>query len=156
LQIAKDGQLMKKNEVPRDNENLFEGKFEEIQYATDESGKYISVKSSGWNPKNIILKEEWKAIDEEAEEARLKVLAGEKSPLYFHMKVNQMSRKLLANYAGMWACKVKRLCKPKAFEKIKHKDLEKLAYALKVDKESLQQVPDKPVNSLGAITNTDE
>jgi hypothetical protein len=147
---------MKKNEVPRDNENLFEGKFEEIQYAVDEDGKYVLAKSSGWNPKNTILKEEWKEIDAEAEEARLKVLAGEKSPLYFHMKINQMSRKLLADYAGLWTCKVKRLCKPKAFKKIKNKDLEKLAYALKVDKETLQQVPDKPVNSLGAITNTHE
>lgn len=147
---------MKKKEVPRDNENLFEGKFEEIQYAVDENGKYILAKSPGWSPKNTILKEEWKEIDEEAEEARLKVLSGEKSPLYFHMKINQMSRKLLANYAGMWACKVKRLCKPKAFKKIKDKDLEKLAYALKLDKETLQKVPDKPVSSLGEITNTDE
>lgn len=142
---------MKKKDVPQDNENLFEGKFQEIQYATDENGQYIKAQSPGWSPKNTILKEEWKAVDQEAEKARKSVLAGEKSPLYFHMKFNQMSPKILAGYAGMRTCRVKRLCKPKPFAKIKDKEAEKLSFALKTEKPELKTVPDQPVSSLGGI-----
>lgn len=147
---------MKKNDVPRDDEKLFEGKFEEIQYATDENGNYVQAGSPGWAPKNIILKEEWQAIDQEAEAARQEVLAGHKSPLYFHMKINQMDVKLLAGYAEMPRFRIRRLLKPKHFEKISAKDTDKLTFALRISEEELKRIPEQPVNSLKNTTHRED
>ncbi len=73
---------MKKEEVPQCNENLSNG-IKEIQYAVDEKGNYIQVKSSGWKPKNDALKQAVNLVDEQIEDARLQVIEGEKSPLFF-------------------------------------------------------------------------
>ncbi len=142
---------MKKNEVPQDDENLFEQIAKEIQYATDENGKYVQVNSLGWTPKNTILIAEWADIDQKAEEARLEVIKGNKSALYFHMILNQMDIKMLAGYAQMSRFKVKKLLKPKHFQKISKKDAQKLSYALNLSEENLKKIPEQPFNSLQKI-----
>ncbi len=139
---------MKKIEVPQDNENLLEEIGGEIQYATDEDGKYIQVQSTGWLPKNTILKEEWDKIDLIAEHARQEVINGHKSALYFHMTVHQMNVKMLAGYANMTRFKVKRLLKPERFKSMNAKEAKKLAYALNIKQEELMKIPEQPVCSL--------
>jgi hypothetical protein len=84
---------MKEKEVPQDNEGLFEGKLREMCYAVDETGNYVTVLSTGWDPKNAALKQAWSDINEKIESTRKQVLAGELSPLAYYMEKTIMDSK---------------------------------------------------------------
>lgn len=118
---------MKKNEVPQDDANMLEGKFEVVKYALDENGKYVKVNSVGWEPENVVLSQAWDEIDDKVKEAAEEVKAGKKSPLYFHMEKNLMDIGLLSDYMGIAKWRVKRHMKPKVFEGLKASTHEKYA-----------------------------
>ena len=124
---------MKKKEVPQDEIKLFNGKPPDVMYAVDENGKYVRVKSAGWEPKNEVLRQAWEEVNENVEEALKAVQAGEKSPLYYFMYKNIMDVKLLAEYTGLWRWQVKRHLKPHVFKKLKDKTLEKYRNAFRLD-----------------------
>lgn len=143
---------MKKNEVPQDDENLLSG-ISEIQYATDENGKYVKVHSKGWEIKNDILIEEWQKLDQKSEEAKNAVKNGKKSPLYFHMIKNQMDYKLLAEYAETLSLLIRIHCKPKKFAKLKQETLQKYADIFDITIAELCTIPQETANSLQKYTN---
>ena len=138
---------MKKTEVPQHNENLLNG-IKEIQYAIDEDGNYTQVKSYGWKPKVDALKQAVNVIDEQIEDARLQVLEGKKSPLYFWMLLKQMDYLILKEYTGISKFNIKRHCNTKAFKKLSISKLEKYAQAFDINIEKLKTVPNKKVDSL--------
>lgn len=47
---------MKADEVPQDDEDLFEGKFTLLQYALDDKGGYTQVGSKGWEARKCSSK----------------------------------------------------------------------------------------------------
>ncbi len=59
---------MKIKDVPQDNEELHEGKFRDLCYAVDKDGKYVTVHSTGWTPKNAALQQAWVYVNEKIEE----------------------------------------------------------------------------------------
>ncbi len=118
---------MKTKDVPQDNANLMEGKFQEPVYSLDEDGNYTTVRSVGWDPKNTVMLHAWEEVNERIEEVRQKVLDGQLSPLAYHMEKNIMDTSLVGKYMGFWAFKVKRHLKPKRFNKLSRKTLEKYA-----------------------------
>lgn len=124
---------MKKKEVPQDEIKLFNGKPPDVMYAVDENGKYVRVKSAGWEPKNEVLRQAWEEVNENVEAALKAVQAGEKSPIYYFMHKNIMDVKLLAEYTGLWSWQVKRHLKPKVFRKLKDKTLEKYRHAFRLN-----------------------
>ncbi len=117
---------MKKEEVPQNNENLLNG-IREIQYAVDENGNYTQVMSTGWKPKNDALKMAVNMVDELIEEARQKVVNGEKSPIYFYMLLKQMDLNILKQTVGFSKFKLKRHFKPFIFNNLKEDALQKYA-----------------------------
>lgn len=120
---------MKVNEVPQDDANLLEGKTQDVQYAIGEDGKYTTVKSVGWDPKNTALLQAWDIEKRKIAEARKLVMEGKKSPVYFHMLRCLMHVKLVASYTGFSRFKVKRHFKPRIFENLSDKTLDKYVYA---------------------------
>lgn len=118
---------MKKKEVPQDDANLLEGKFQVVKYALDEEGNYVKVNSVGWEPENVALEQAWDEIDERVKDAFKAVKAGEKSPLYYHMEKNLMDPGLLSDYMGIATWRVKRHLKPKVFAGLKESTHEKYA-----------------------------
>ncbi len=124
---------MKVNQVPQDDENMLNGKTREIQYAVDKDGKYVKIKSVGWKPKNIVMKQVWEDTNKEIEEARRKVKDGRASPIYYYMKKNMMTPKLLSEYTGIFILCVKRHLKPKPFNKLKNKTLIKYMEAFNLN-----------------------
>lgn len=120
---------MKKKEVPQDDENMLEGKTRELQYAVDDNGKIVPVKSVGWEPKNVVLKDTWEEINEEIEKVKALVIEGEYSPLYYHMKKNLMTTRILAKYAEISWFKVIRHIRPKAYAKLTNEQMQKYKYA---------------------------
>lgn len=131
---------MKSTEVPQDDANMLQGKFREPVYSLDENGKFTTVKSVGWDPKNEVMQEAWDVINEKVEATREKVLAGELSPIAFHLENNLMDVSLLAKYMGFWKFKVKRHLKPKYFNKLKDEVLEKYAEVFVISKQELLDI----------------
>ncbi len=128
---------MKKAEVPQDNEGLLEGKLREVCYAVDESGKYVTVLSTGWTPKNAALKQAWEVVNEKVEEVKGKVLEGKLSPIAYYMEKNIMDMKLLSQYTGISKCRIRRHLKPKNFEKLDEEQLARYAEAFEIPSASL-------------------
>lgn len=122
---------MKKENVPQDLSAL--GKItKEVCYATDESGKYATQLSSGWDVKINALDVAWQDINERITKARQKVLDKEASPILFFMEYRLMDIKLLAGYTGFWQWQIKRHLKPKVFNGLSDKKLQKYAEAFNV------------------------
>ncbi len=124
---------MKEKEVPQDHITMFNGKPPDVMYAVDENGNYVRVKSAGWEPKNEVLRQAWEEVSENVEKARIAVMNGEKSPVFYFMHKNIMDVKLLAEYTGLWQWQVKRHFKPKVFGKLKDKTLEKYRHAFRLN-----------------------
>jgi hypothetical protein len=120
---------VKVDEVPQDDANLFEGKTRDVQYALNEDGKYTTVKSVGWEPKNIVMLQAWEYEHDKISEARNLVKEGKKSPVYYHMIRCLMDIKLLASYTGFSRFKIKRHFKPEIFNKLSNEKLDKYVYA---------------------------
>ncbi len=130
---------MKKQDVPQDMSAL--GKItKEVCYATDESGKYTTQLSDGWDVKITALDKAWEEIDDRVKAAKQKVSNGEASPLLFFMEKGLMDLKLLAEYTGFWQWQVKRHLKPDVFKSLSDKKLQKYAEVFNISVNDLQNM----------------
>lgn len=129
---------MKKNEVPQDNADMLEGKFQEPCYAVDEDGKYITVPSVGWEAKNVVMQQAWDHIRKRVKEVKRKVDEGKLSPLAYHMEKQQMDPKLLGSYVGLKKKKVKKHLKPSGFDDLSPEMLASYARALNISVDELK------------------
>ena len=137
---------MKKKEVPQD-EGLMEGRFEDLNYALDENGNYVTVLSKGWAPKNEALLQAWDLIHEKTEQVRQDVLSGKISPIAFYMEKNIMSLKLLADYVELPKRKVRKHLKPEKFAQLGDDILQRYADTFEITLEELKnfrEIPSRP------------
>lgn len=134
---------MKTTDVPQDDANMLEGKLKEPCYAVDENGEYTTVKSVGWESKNIVMQQAWDNIHDHVETARQQVLGGKRSPLEYYIQKNLMTTKLVAQYTGLWQLCVKMHLNPKRFAKLKQTTLQKYADLFEVSVEELKNIPTK-------------
>lgn len=117
---------MKKEDVPQDLGAL--GKItKEVCYATDESGKYTTQLSNGWDVKATALDTAWNDVEERIAAAKQKVLNKEASPILFFMEKALMDVEILAGYTGFWQWQVKRHLKTAVFDSLSDKKLQKYA-----------------------------
>jgi hypothetical protein len=117
---------MKKEDVPQDLGAL--GKItKEICYATDDSGKYTTQLSDGWEIKSTALDTAWQDVEERIATAKQKVLNNEASPILFFMEKVLMDVEILAGYTGFWQWQVKRHLKPDVFQSLSESKLQKYA-----------------------------
>jgi len=128
---------MKKEDVPQDLGAL--GKLtNEVCYATDSSGKYVTALSRGWDVKISALDTAWDEVAERINAARQKVLNNEASPLLFFMEKGLMDVHILAGYTGFWAWQVKRHLKPNIFKKLTDKQLRRYAEVFNITIDDLK------------------
>lgn len=130
---------MKKEEVPQDDENLFEGKFKVVKYAVDENGNYGTVGSVGWEPENTVLNQAWDEINKKVAEAKEKVEAGELSPLAYHMEKNIMDVAMLAQYMDISKRNVSKHLEPAGFNELDGKMLSRYAEVFDISVEELKK-----------------
>ena len=130
---------MKKNAIPQDLSSL--GKItKELCYATDDSGKYITELSKGWDVKIKALDVAWEDIKRRIDSAREQVLKNNASPILFFMEYRLMDIDILADYAGFWKWQIKRHLKPKVFDKLSDKKLLKYAVAFNIKVDDLKSM----------------
>jgi hypothetical protein len=128
---------MKKEHIPQDPSAL--DKFtKEVCYAVDESGKYVTALSRGWEVKAAALGVAWEDIEKRITAAREKVLRKEASPIVFFMEWRLMDMGILSSYTGFWKWTIKRHLNYKVFENLSPKKLEKYAEAFNVSVEELK------------------
>jgi len=128
---------MKKDEIPQDPSVL--DKFtKEVCYAVDQSGKYTTELSRGWEVKATALHVAWEDIQQRVAAAHQKVLNKEASPLLFFMEWKLMDTGIVAGYTGFWKWQVKRHLKPSVFEKLSNKKLQRYADLFEVSLQDLK------------------
>lgn len=128
---------MKKDEIPQDNGALNK-LTKEVCYAVDNSGKYTTELSTGWEVKIDALDKAWEDIHQRIEIARQKVLNNEASPILFFMELRLMDTGIVAAYTGFWKWSIKRHLKPAVFHKLSSKKLQQYAEAFNVSVEELK------------------
>jgi hypothetical protein len=128
---------MKKEEIPQDLGAL--GKItKEVCYAVDETGKYTTALSNGWEVKSSALEVAWKDVEERIKAARQKVKNKEASPILFFMELRVMDIPIVAAYTGFWKWQVKQHMKYAVFEKLSVSRLAKYAALFEVSVDDLK------------------
>lgn len=131
---------MKIDEVPQDKGFLIEGKISDLTYAVDENGKYTSLQSLGWKPKNEALSLAWDVVYENTEQTRQKVLEGILSPVAFYMQLNIMDPAILSGYTGISKWRIRRHMKMNRFKKLNSEIIEKYARVFRISPEELTDI----------------
>jgi hypothetical protein len=130
---------MKKEEIPQDLGAL--GKITgEVVYAVDESGKYGTALSNGWEVKSSALDVAWKDVEQRIEMARQKVINKVASPILFFMELRVMDIGIVSAYTGFWKWQVKRHLKYPVFEKLSEARLAKYAALFEVSVQDLKSM----------------
>jgi len=129
---------MREDEVPQD-QGIAEG-LKEVTYAVDATGCYKLVPSAGWEPKNISNYQAWEVVASQVAKAQSAVLAGQLSPLAFHMARNQMDAALLAQYMGLPRWRVWLHMRPWGFKRLTEPQLEDYAAMLRTTVAELKDI----------------
>jgi hypothetical protein len=137
--MKRQSERMKQEDVPQDLSSL--GKItKEVCYATDQSGKYVTELSRGWDVKITALDAAWEDIEDRVRIAGEKVSKGEASPILYFMERGLMDTGIVAAYTGFWKWQVKRHLKPAAFRKLSVKKLQRYAEIFNVSVEELKSM----------------
>ena len=130
---------MKKDEIPHDLGAL--GKVtKEVCYAVDDSGKYTTELSEGWEIKAKALDVAWHDVEERINRAKQKVISGEASPLLYLMELKLMDIPIVSAYTGFWKWQVKNHLKPSAFKKLSDKKLQKYAEVFETTVDNIKNI----------------
>ncbi len=128
---------MKKEDIPQDYGSLSKAT-KEMCYAVDETGKYVTELSTGWEVKATALNVAWKDIEERVAAAKQKVLNNEASPILYFMELRLMDIAIVAAYTGYWKWQISNHLKPEVFKKLTDKKLKKYAEAFNVGVDDLK------------------
>lgn len=132
---------MRSDEVPQDNSVTYAG-HKKVLYAQNAAGDYISVQSSGWEVEEAATCDAVAEYAQLAEQARQEVLAGEKSPLYFHMYRCRMDLPLLSQVSGFWRWRIKRHFAPHHFTRLSDAHLQRYADIFDMPLADLKNIPE--------------
>ena len=130
---------MKKEEIPQDDGALNK-LTKEVVYAVDNSGKYVTELSTGWDVKATALDVAWEDIEHRVQDAKQKVLNGEASPLLYYMELKLMDPAIVASYTGFWKWQIKKHLKPGVFKKLSENKLKKYADVFEVTVDELKNL----------------
>jgi hypothetical protein len=129
---------MKASNVPQDDDQVLEGKFKVVKYAVDEQGEYTKVLTVGWEAENIVLKQTWEDLNDKAEDAKRKVVAGAWSPIGYFMVKQMMDFKMVSGYSGFNVFQVRLHRHPFFFNRLKNASLERYAKTFRVSIDELK------------------
>lgn len=130
---------MKKAEVPQEK-SFLKGYTRDVYYAKNNEGSYETALSSGWDIKHDALVATWEDIKSRAEKTLLEVKEGKLSPISYFMILKVMDISLLASYTGFRRWKIKRHLKPKYFNKLEDKKLQRYADAFDISLDELKLI----------------
>ena len=130
------------NEVPQDKKEFKDGNNapKKVMYATQADGTYSQTQSVGWEAENLVLEQAWDEIDRQLAEEKTRVQQGLTSPLAYYMIKNRMDLPILASYMNKWQWQIKRHLKPRIFDQLNQKTLNKYAEVFNITVQQLKNV----------------
>ncbi|RUM36986.1 MAG: hypothetical protein DSY58_04550 [Desulfobulbus sp.] len=131
---------MEANNVPQQNISTYANN-KKAMYATNENGKYTVVSSTGWEVEEIATKQALAELERLAKKAYRQVVAGEFSPLYFHMYERRMDLQTLSQATGFFKWRIRRHLKPAIFSRLPTRLLARYTEALGISAETLCNLP---------------
>ena len=102
------------SEVPQEGNSTLGG-HRKAMYARGADGKLHIVQSAGWEVEEIVTKQAVDDLLRLTEDARQRALAGQTSPLEYHMYRVRMDVPLLAQASGIWQWRIRRHFRPAVF-----------------------------------------
>jgi hypothetical protein len=121
-------------------DEIFNDGLPKAYYKHNDNGQYVLETNAPWAERvSVALIISGNRAN--LEEIRKAVLAGQKSPLCYHIEMRQMTPKMLAKAAGIAVFRVKRHLRPEIFAKLKPSVLNRYTKALRVTLEELKTVP---------------
>ena len=102
------------SEVPQEGNSTLGG-HRKAMYARGADGKLHIVQSAGWEVEDIVTKQAVDDLLRLTENARQRVLAGQTSPLEYHMYRVRMDVPLLSQASGIWQWRIRRHFRPAVF-----------------------------------------
>jgi len=130
---------MRERDVPQEVNALLEVHRKAV-YAVGDDGKLRIVASRGWEVEETVTRQAVEHLERCAQEARRRVLAGQSSPLEYHMYRARMDVALLAQAAGLWRWRVRRHFRPEVFARLPQHLRQRYAAALGLEPVALDQV----------------
>lgn len=127
---------MNKDKVPQDENPTYQGYGTKVMYAVDDSGSYTTVKSSGWEVEEIVLRDVVDDFKAKAEESKERILADKASPIEYFMHLKFMDLPALAHSMGWGKWRVKRHLTPQGFKRLDADVLQRYAdfFNIEVDR----------------------
>lgn len=130
---------MRERDVPQEGNATLGGQRKAV-YAVAEDGKLRIVLSRGWEAEEIVTRQAVEDLERRAEEARARVLAGNSSPLEYHMYRARMDLALLSQVTGLWRWRVRRHFQPAVFARLPARLRRRYAEAFGISPEALGKI----------------
>jgi len=130
---------MRESDVPQEGNATLAG-LRKAVYAVAEDGKLRLVASRGWEAEEIVTRQAVEDLERRAAEAGKRALAGEASPLEYHMYRARMDLALLSQTTGLWRWRIRRHFRPEVFSRLPNKLKQRYSEALGVALEGLEKV----------------
>jgi len=105
------------SEVPQEG-NTTLGGHRKAMYARGADGKLHIVQSAGWEVEEIVTKQAVDDLLRLTNDARQRALAGQTSPLEYHMYRVRMDVPLLSQASGIWQWRIRRHFRPAIFARL--------------------------------------
>ena len=134
---------MDKKEVPQDNSHTYGG-HKKLLYATDETGEYFGVASSGWEAETIATDSALDLLQQQQEEIWQRAQRGETSALEYYMAYRRMDVALLSQTSGLFQWRIRRHFKPAIYACLPEKLLARYSEALGIEISTLKTLIKKP------------
>jgi hypothetical protein len=128
------------NEVPQEG-NRTMGGHRRVMYAKDKDGRMVIVPSRGGEVDETVTLQALDRIQEQTEEARARVLAGESSPLEYWMYAQRLDLPQLSQVSGYWQWRIRRHFRPQIFSKLSQKVLQNYAWVMGISIDQLKKLP---------------
>ena len=134
---------MEKKEVPQDDSHTYGG-HKKLLYATDESGEYVGVASSGWEAETIATDSALNLLQQQQAETWQRAQRGETSALEYYMVYRRMDVALLSQASGIFQWRIRRHFKPEIYPGLSNKLLARYSEALGIEIPTLKTLIENP------------
>ena len=134
---------MDTKEVPQDDSHTYGG-HKKLLYATDESGEYVGVASSGWEAETIATDSALNLLQQQKNETWQRAQCGETSALEYYMVYRRMDVALLSQTSGIFQWRIRRHFKPEIYARLTNKLLVRYSEALGIEVPTLKTLIENP------------
>lgn len=128
------------NDVPQEGNRTL-GSHRKALYARDADGRVVIVPSRGSEVDETVTLQAVQRLNALAEEALVRVRAGQTAPLAYWMYARRMDVALLSQVSGIWQWRIRRHFNPERFERLAPRTLARYAEALGLSPEQLRSRP---------------